>query len=486
MPEHTFSLTEFKKAQEEMISTSATFLANKWVSERVRPTREWTAERISNAIKGSSLAEMINLSTDFYNSNLIYQRLVQYYATLYSYSGVLIPSVKQGRKIEDKAVYKKYFPALDWIECVKPTSTFTECARRAIREGIYFGIIAEVSENRFSLIDLPPRYCRTRFKDTEGNHIVELNMMYFDQFEDPEDKKKALSCFPKIIMKAYNKYKANGDLQWFFIPSDIGVCFMFPEGRPPLIAAIAALFDYDEAVDVEKERQIEDIKKIIVQHVPHNQATNELVFEPDEAQVMHDGTVQMLKDNAAYSVLTSYADVTAIDSHTANDTNNTNLTTMLENIYNTVGTNSNIFGTGTYSSLKTSIQNDLTYMTPLVDQFSNFLTSMLNRLFSTANITFKYTFLPVSEYNKTDYIADSFKLASSGYSLLLPAIALGNSQRDLIDLKALENDLLKLNGILLPLSSSYTQTSSAAEAGGQEKAAADKAETTTAKDESQN
>jgi hypothetical protein len=106
MPEHTFSLTEFKKAQEEMISTSATFLANKWVSERVRPTREWTAERISNAIKGSSLAEMINLSTDFYNSNLIYQRLVQYYATLYSYSGVLIPSVKQGRKIEDKAVYK--------------------------------------------------------------------------------------------------------------------------------------------------------------------------------------------------------------------------------------------------------------------------------------------------------------------------------------------------------------------------------------------
>jgi hypothetical protein len=41
---------------------------------------------------------------------------------------------------------------------------------------------------------------------------------------------------------------------------------------------------------------------------------------------------------------------------------------------------------------------------------------------------------------------------------LLPAIALGINQRDLSNLKDLENDVLKLREKLIPLMSSYTQS----------------------------
>jgi hypothetical protein len=64
--------------------------------------------------------------------------------------------------------------------------------------------------------------------------------------------------------------------------------------------------------------------------------------------------------------------------------------------------------------------------------------------------------MPINYYNESQYITDSFKLAQSGYSFILPAIALGITQRDLVNLKDLENDVLDLHDKLLPLQSAYT------------------------------
>ena len=87
--------------------------------------------------------------------------------------------------------------------------------------------------------------------------------------------------------------------------------------------------------------------------------------------------------------------------------------------------------------------------------------------------TFKYSILPISLYNRSDYITDTLKLAQSGYSFLLPALASGLSQQELVNIKSLENDVLKLNEVLLPLSSSYTQSNN--EVGAPEKKDEDKA-----------
>ena len=50
--------------------------------------------------------------------------------------------------------------------------------------------------------------------------------------------------------------------------------------------------------------------------------------------------------------------------------------------------------------------------------------------------------------NEKEFIDNSYKLANSGYSFLLPALALGISQSNLSNIKDLENDLLEdfLNG----------------------------------------
>ena len=96
----------------------------------------------------------------------------------------------------------------------------------------------------------------------------------------------------------------------------------------------------------------------------------------------------------------------------------------------------------------------------LANKFSRFITNTINSIFSNGNINFKYTILPVGIQNESKYIDTAFKLASSGYSILVPAIAEGFSQKDIIGIKDLENDVLKLGEKLIPLTSSYTQSNS--------------------------
>ena len=111
----------------------------------------------------------------------------------------------------------------------------------------------------------------------------------------------------------------------------------------------------------------------------------------------------------------------------------------------------------------------------LANKFSLFLTNLINRLYENSNINFKYTILPITYYNSNKYIDTSFKMASSGYSFILPGLALGFSQRDLVNVKDLENEVLKLSEKLIPLQSAHTQSGENPEGGAPKKEGTEKA-----------
>jgi hypothetical protein len=131
---------------------------------------------------------------------------------------------------------------------------------------------------------------------------------------------------------------------------------------------------------------------------------------------------------------------------------------MVKNIYAEAGTCPLLFSTESGQSLTNSILDDINLMMILGNKYGRFLSSVLNSLFSNSNIWFKYSILPISLFNQTDFITNAFKLAQSGYSFLLPAAALGITQSSLTNLKDLENNILGLGEKLIPLSSSYTQS----------------------------
>jgi hypothetical protein len=105
------------------------------------------------------------------------------------------------------------------------------------------------------------------------------------------------------------------------------------DGRPFFLNVIPSTIKYDEAVSTEQEREKEEIRKILVQKIPHLN-DGRLLFEPDEAEEMHRGAVGMVRNNQNTTVLTTYADVDSITSRGSTENAGSNaLESMKQNIY---------------------------------------------------------------------------------------------------------------------------------------------------------
>ena len=457
-----FDLTSFSRAKDKMIATNELAYQSHFdsVRNRVQRTRDYTPEEIANIISSGSLSEQQKLSRNYFYKDGYYKQIIIYYATLLKYMGLLIPNPSHGKNLSTSHIQKRYFNALDYVERMSLPVLLTNIAQRALVDGSYFGIKVETDKNHFQLIDLPAGYACSRFKDIDGNDIVELDVSYFATITDKQQREAALAAYPKIVSKAWKEFsKGKRDSKWLKLPKELGVCFPFFDGRPLLLNVIPATIDYDEAIAAEREREAEEIRKIIVQKIPHLN-DGRLLFEPDEAEEIHHGTVGVMKGNKNISVLTSYGDVDAITSSASADRTENTLTRMEQNIYAQAGVTGQVFASTGSSSLETSLNNDLALMMYLANKFSRFITNVLNDTFSNGNISFTYRIMPVTYYNAASFVDSSFKLVGSGYSALMPALAFGLSQRDLVNIKDLENDVLKLGDRLKPLSTSYTQTGS--------------------------
>lgn len=453
-------ISSYSKAQQKMIATSDNTYGTLGTSRAryLERIRDYTPEKIERIITSGSLAEQQALSRNFFYKDGYYKQIIIHYATLLKYAGLLIPNPSLGKKLSTSHISKRYYNALDYVEKMNLPVFLTDCATRALIDGCYYGVIVQLDKQNFSVLDLPSGYCQTRYKDLNGDDLIEFDVSYFNSIVDLTAKEQALASYPKFIRDAYKKWqKQKSSNSWVIIPSDIGICFPFFDGRPLFLSVIPASLEYDDAIQTERDRDAEEIRKILVQKIPHLQ-DGRLLFEPDEAAEMHAGAVGMLKGNKNISVLTTYADVDAVVSKTTGESTSKTLEQIEKNIYAQAGVSGQIFSSTGSSTLDASVKNDIALMMYLANKFSRFITNSINRIYGNTNITFKYQILPVSIHNMDKFVDQSFKLSGSGYSYLLPVVALGLSQRDIVNLKELENDVLKLGEKLIPLSSSYTQS----------------------------
>ncbi len=462
--ENKLNFASFKKAQEEMVATSEQFWRSSYgnITGWNLKAKKYTMEQVAEIIQSGSLEEQRLLSQSYFYRDGLYRRILLYYSTLLKYVGLVIPNTDKLKNLSNSSTIKKYNKALDYVEAMKLQTLLTYITEKVLVNGIYYGVILSGDKNGFTVMDLSYTYCRTRAKDWLGNDIIEFNVSYFDTITDKDAKEYSLKIFPKVIVSYYKKWKKGlipkGD-PWVIIPTNMSLCFYMFDFKPFFLTVILAAINYDNAVETDRERELEEIRKIIVQKIPHL-ADGGLLFEPEEAKIIHNGTVNMMKGNKNVSVLTTYADVDAIVSKTTNENTTNNLEKNIQNVYSQAGVSSQLFAATGNLSIEISIKNDTALMMFLANKFSNFISYLLNDKYSNGNLSFKYTIFPITYYNESNYISDSMKLAQGGYSFLLPALAQGFTQRDLANIKEIENNVLKLRDLLIPLESSYTQSSS--------------------------
>lgn len=451
-------VTEFKSAIKHMIATSKTAYEKTDKKEPRQRQRTYSKDEINRIVSQGDAVERAELSEYFFMTNGLYKRIIIHYATFLTYSWILVPYLKNEKlKITDKKIANKYYSAADFCTNFQIERKCALFAKDILVRGAYYGLIHEEG-NDVVIQDLPFEYCRSRFKNSQDIDIVEFNVKFFDDIRDEQLRSEILKTYPKFVQKAYRAFKFRNGPKWIFLPAEIGIYFSFFEERPFFLDLIPLLDDLDDYKDIDKERNLQALKRILVQQVATDGMN--LVFDPVEAENMHEGALEMLASNPDIDVLTTYNKVQLLDLSSSDD-EKTEIQDVQNLIYESAGLSKEFFFATTEAGLQYSVNNDIAMVMILGQRFAHFFTELLNYKFADNRVSFKLIILPLSYYNAVDYTSRAKELAAFGYSFLTPITSTGLDQTNLANLKMLENDLLELDEILKPLQSSYTQSGKA-------------------------
>lgn len=445
----------FKKAIKDMIATSK----SAYVRSDAKNIRErrcgYSKQEIKEIVDHGTAIEQAALSKYFFDTSGLYKRIILHYATFLSYSWILVPHLNNKKdKITDKKNANTYYDASEFCSSFQIERKCTIFAKEILVKGAYYGLIHDTGDY-VAIQDLPFDYCRSRYKNQQDVDIVEFNMKFFDTIRDDELRKEILSTYPKIVQKGYYEYKHKKKNSWIFLPAEMGIYFCYFEEKPFFLDLLPLLDDLEDYKEIDKKRNLQSLKRILVQKVGID--GDKLIFEPEEAEEMHEGVLEMLQDNPDVDVVTTYNDVNLLDL-SSDDDEKTEIDSIQELIYEAAGVSKELFCATTDAGLQYSLNNDLAMMMILGQRFAHFFSAILNYKFGNKKIKFKLLILPISYYNSADYTSRAKDLAAFGYSFLTPILSTGIDQTNLADLKDLENDLLDLDEVLKPLQSAYTQS----------------------------
>lgn len=428
---------------------------SKFIKKR---NRYYSKEEIAKIVENGDPIERAALSEFFFQTNGLYKRIIIHYATFLTYSWILVPELKNRKSsITDKKVADKYYSAADFLTTFQVERKCASFAKDVLVKGAYYGLLRDEGA-RVVIQDLPFDYCRSRFKNSQDIDIVEFDLDFFKTIRDDKLREEIIKTYPKFIIKSYKQYINGTGNRWIFLPAEMGIYFSYFEEKPFFLDLIPLLDDLDDYKEIDKERKMQALKRILVQEVKIDGLN--LVFEPEEAEEMHNGAINMLAHNKDVDVLTTYNDTKLLDLSSSDD-QTTEVAEIQDLIYESAGVSKEFFFATTEAGLEYSTNNDTAMMMVLGQRFAHFFTALVNYKFETPKVKFEMLILPLSYYNSADYTSRAKELAAFGYSFLTPILSTGLNQTNLANLKMLENDLLELDEILKPLQSSYTQSGKA-------------------------
>jgi len=402
----------------------------------------------------------------FFQSSGIYKRACEYLAFLYKYDFYTIPYIED-ESIDSAKILKDFGTILKRLDNSMLKKRFGEIALTILQKGCYYGYRID-TQTKTVLQDLPLKYCRSRYF-IEGKPAVEFNMKFFDnEFRDSAYRMKVLKMFPKEFSKGYLLYKegklvpdvSSDEQGWYLLDSHYAEKFNINGNDFPYLAdAIPAIIDLDEAQGLERKKMAQQLIKILVQKLPVNK-NGDLIFDVDEAKDLHSNAVAMLKKTIGLDVLTTFADISVEDMNdTISQAKTDSLVQSERAVYNQMGFSQNIFNASGNTAIEKSLVPDESSMRGLVYQFQEFLNEItMDYSKKPKKYYYRVKMLETTGFNYQDLSKIYKEQIQYGYSKLLPQIALGHSQSEILAELYFESDVLDLDNIMIPAKSSSTMS----------------------------
>lgn len=443
-------------------------------------TTEEVRVALDLAFKSQDVAGIRAISQHFFKVSGVYSRAARYLAYLPTYDYLINPRVL-GLEVAETTIIREVISQLTFLEKMKLKNTLGTIALDVIVEGVYYAYTRRNGENAV-IQKLPVKACRTG-KVVNGFPVVEFSLDYINGIADNTTRINFLNTMPAEIVREWNVFredKRNGVRteestserrqvnngtnygNWITLNPKYATAFYYNPSLQPLLAnSFFAILDLMELKGIEKKKAENELFNLVVQKFPLND-DGEPVFDFVEMQAFHDSAKKIFEKSDQTDLLTTFGEINNIDLNEASR-DPLDYKQWKTDIYGELGISPQLFSTEGNMALEKSIQADEALIFFLVQKFQDWITYQLEVQFeermSSEKFSISFWIPPITVMNRKEFASTYKDMATLGYSKFLPALAMGQSQLDIIAGATFENDILGIGNIMKPLQSSHTTAS---------------------------
>lgn len=444
------AVVEMPMAFVKALMRQVTYNPQNATSKKSRSYSVYTKENIIRWLQSptstSNEKSLRDASNYMYLSSMHYNRLLNYYAGLYTGAYVISPLGFSTTDVKDNFV-KQYRKVSKSIELMNIPTIMREEILIALRDGAFYGVL--LSDNNSAFIQmLDPDYCRIT-SICDGSFLYKVDMTKISS---------KLEFYPAEFTKMYNEYLKTGD-QWQEVPVEISVCIKADSSLvdytlPPFAAVMPSLYTIANTESLQETATELKNYKMLSGKIPTDDKGNPLMSD-DVVQKYYAHIANALGENVGLA-LSPFDFTTFGFENKAGVADVDDLSNAVANFWSTAGTSGLLHGreNDTSGVTKLAIKNDETYVLGMVQQFERVINRYLKTGFA-GTTKFKISILPITVFNKEEYLKYYKEAAAFGIGKSQYAAALGIPQCDLEGLTYIENQIIPFDK-LTPLRSSYT------------------------------
>lgn len=408
--------------------------------------------------------QLRNVSRYLARMSYEYRRMLVHYATMICGDAFSItPNYDLSQDVSDEDILSNYFETLERWQRIQFETELVKTLLVAWREDSVYGYIYDDTDQEggtFYVHILDGDYCRVS-SVVNGVAKFAFDFSYFRKYP------QCLEYWDSEFKKKYDKYEKNTSLRWQELELDREICFKVNIDDPTMdYPPLGPLFEHlINLLDLQGIQNVKDtlsIYKLLVARLKPLSGTD----EPDDFEVDPETAVKYFNKMLNYlpPEVAAILSPLPIDPIEFNDNNNTQDSDMIanssKNLFNSVGgaiLGAEFEGSTIYEA---KIIEEMEYaQSTLLPQINKWVNQYFNYIIGTHHANIKYID-GVSPYTRKAKRKELLESAQNGLGTALDIAVLdGASQKETLARLRL-NQALNINSLLIPLSTSYTQSGS--------------------------
>ena len=398
--------------------------------------------------------QLRNASIYLYEVSAQYRRIVNYFAHMCPLTYIMYPfKFDTTKEINEKAFKASYKKATDFMAIFNLQHEMRKALVTAWREDIFAGYIYQTKDS-FYIRKLHPDYVKIA-SIVDGCYMVAFDFSYFRGREDE------LESYGEEFMSKYEDYKKDSSLRWQLLDEKRQFCLKISEDVTypliPLAGCLLGIFDIEDYKELQKGASVLRNYKALGLKLPTDEQGN-LMIDKDFADQFYEQLSNITPENIGVFETPMDVEVYDFEKSGAEDPDKTY--EAIRNFYNDAGVSALLFGSDkqTAASLNISITSDECVCFAVNRQIERNVNRLLKGLSGTQK--FQITILDISEFHRQQFHDIMLKDAQYGVPVKSAiAASLGLNPPNMSAMLYMENEILKLHDNMIPLQSSYTQSS---------------------------